>query len=190
MNRSELEHIIRAACAITNQENVVIIGSQAILASFDYSVLPEDTTLSVEADVFFLDDEDGSLSDLVDGTIGELSPFQFTHGIYAHGVGENTAILPDGWKERLLVLRNANTEYSSGLCLDPYDLCVAKLFAYRENDLSYVRSLLDAGLIKLPELRQRVDLVIITPELEDRARVVVAYLAKFGDGTGLFIKTI
>ena len=33
MNNFELEHIIRAACGITNQDNVVVIGSQAILAS-------------------------------------------------------------------------------------------------------------------------------------------------------------
>ena len=31
MTRTELEHIIRAAGAITNQNDLVVIGSQAIL---------------------------------------------------------------------------------------------------------------------------------------------------------------
>jgi hypothetical protein len=30
-------------------------------------------------------------ADLIDGTIGELSPFHATYGYYAHGVGESTA---------------------------------------------------------------------------------------------------
>jgi hypothetical protein len=35
----------------------------------------------------------------------------------------------------------------SGLCLDPHDLCLAKLAAYREKDLVFVGALIDAGLV-------------------------------------------
>jgi hypothetical protein len=34
MKRSELEHVIRAACEVANVSELVIIGSQAILAQF------------------------------------------------------------------------------------------------------------------------------------------------------------
>jgi hypothetical protein len=34
MRRFELEHIIRAASAITKQDHIVVVGSQAILAQF------------------------------------------------------------------------------------------------------------------------------------------------------------
>jgi hypothetical protein len=175
MNRFELEHIVRAACAITKQENVVIIGSQAILASFDYNELPEDTTLSIEVDVFFLDDDNNRLSDLVDGAIGELSFFQDSFGIYAHGVGESTAVLPEGWKERLVKLNN-NIDNSCGLCLDPYDLCVSKLYAYREKDLKYVTSLINSNLISLNMLYERLDLVEPIKENEEINRLVISYL--------------
>jgi len=50
MKRIELEHIIRAASVITNQADIVIIGSQAILGQFpnaDPALL-----VSMEADVF------------------------------------------------------------------------------------------------------------------------------------------
>ena len=102
MNRSQLEHIIRAACSITGEDNIVIIGSQAILASFPSTTLPEILTQSIEADVFYLSEKNQALTDLIDGTIGELSIFQDTYGIYAHGVGKETAVLPPGWEERLV----------------------------------------------------------------------------------------
>ncbi|MDR2109335.1 MAG: hypothetical protein LBP28_07765 [Coriobacteriales bacterium] len=156
MNRSEIEHIIRACIGITGEQSVVIIGSQAILASFDSSQLPGEVTQSVEADIMFLNDPEQQLADLVDGSIGEFSLFHDTFGIYAQGVDETTAILPPGWKERLVELSNENTGGGAGLCLDPYDLCAAKLCAHREKDIHYVSSLLASGIISKQLLVERV----------------------------------
>jgi len=155
MNRSQLEHIIRAACSITGEDNIVIIGSQAILAGFPNTTLPEILTQSIEADVFYLNEKNQSLSDLIDGTIGELSAFQDTFGIYAHGVGKETAALPTGWEERLIKLSNNNTSGYTGLCLDPYDICVSKLIAYRKKDIEYVKALLSSEIIDINELIKR-----------------------------------
>ena len=155
MNRSQLEHIIRAACSITGEDNIVIIGSQAILAGFPNTTLPEILTQSIEADVFYLNEKNQSLSDLIDGTIGELSAFQDTFGIYAHGVGKETAVLPPGWEERLIKLSNNNTSGYTGLCLDPYDICVSKLIAYRKKDIEYVKALLSSEIIDINELIKR-----------------------------------
>jgi len=155
MNRKQLEHIIRAACSITGEDNIVIIGSQAIIASFPNTALPELLTQSIEADVFYLSEKSQALTDLIDGTIGELSMFQDTYGIYAHGVGKETAALPPGWEERLVKLKNSNTSGYTGLCIDPYDLCVSKLIAYREKDIDYVKSLLSLGLLDVSELKAR-----------------------------------
>lgn len=157
MDRLEIEHIIRACTGITGEESVIIIGSQAILASFDKTQLPAGITMSMEADVLFLDDPDQKLSDLVDGAIGEFSIFHDTFGIYAQGVDRTTAILPSGWESRLLRIANENTSGAAGLCLDPYDLCAAKLMAQRSKDLEYVSLLLDAGIIDKPELLSRLE---------------------------------
>jgi len=159
MYKNQLEHIIRAACSITGEDNIVIIGSQAILASFPNSVLPDILTQSIEADVFYLTENSKELTDLIDGTIGELSIFQDTHGIYAHGVGKETAVLPAGWEERLVRLSNSNTSGYTGICLDPYDLCVSKLIACRDKDIAYVKALLNTGLLDINELRARLDIV-------------------------------
>lgn len=56
MNRSELAHILRAACDVTEDPAILVIGSQAILASFDEEELPAEAIRSIEADVAFMDD--------------------------------------------------------------------------------------------------------------------------------------
>ena len=35
----------------------------------------------------------------------------------------------------------------TGWCLEPHDLCVAKLCAHREKDLNFVRALIEARLV-------------------------------------------
>ena len=90
MKRSELEHIIRAAGSITDERHIVIIGSQAILASFPNA--PAELTVSQEADAYPMESPDKA--DLIDGSIGEKSPFHDTFGYYAHGVAPGTGSFP------------------------------------------------------------------------------------------------
>ncbi len=93
MQRHELEHLIRAAGAITGSEEIVVIGSQAILGAVPDA--PASLLRSMEADFFTL--RDPKDADLIDGSIGEGSPFHETFGYYAQGVWEDTAVLPEGW---------------------------------------------------------------------------------------------
>ena len=138
MQRPQLEHIIRAAAGITGATEIIVIGSQALLGQFPNA--PAELLVSIEADVFtFRSPED---ADLIDGSIGEGSPFHQTFGYYAHGVAEETAIVPAGWKDRLIPVRNANTGNGGGLCLEAHDLAVAKLAAGREKDTAFVTELL------------------------------------------------
>ena len=104
MNRTQLEHIIRAAAGNADTDDIVVIGSQAILGSFPDA--PAELIESMEADVFPRDKPHDSI--LIDGGIGELSPLHETFGYYAHGVDETTATLPEGWCERLVPIRNEN----------------------------------------------------------------------------------
>jgi len=50
MNRAALEHILRAAAAVANERDIVVIGSQAVLGQFPDA--PESLLASIEADVF------------------------------------------------------------------------------------------------------------------------------------------
>ena len=76
MNRFELEHLIRASSGITNQKEIVIIGSQSILGQFP-NATPK-LLVSMEADVFPLNQP--QLSDQIDGAIGERSMFHQKFG--------------------------------------------------------------------------------------------------------------
>lgn len=147
MRRDQLEHLVRAAGAILDEHDVIVIGSQSILGSVPDERLPPEATRSVEADIVPLADADETKSTLIDGTIGELSPFHETFGVYAHGVGERTARLPRGWRDRLVALRNANTRGVTGWCLEPHDLVVAKLLAGRPHDIEFCKALLHAGIV-------------------------------------------
>src|SRR6266851_5615485 len=80
MNRAELEHIIRAASGIVGDRDIVIIGSQAVLAQ--YPAAPLGLLASIEADVFPRHRPDLSIQ--IDGAIGERSLFHETFGYYAH----------------------------------------------------------------------------------------------------------
>ena len=145
MTREQLEHIIRAAGAIVQSNELVIIGSQAILGSFANA--PRELLMSVEADTYPLDD--ASKADLIDGSIGEKSPFHETFGYYAHGVGPETATLPQRWNQRLVPICNENTNGIKGLCLHPSDLFVAKLLAGRPKDIAFIKAMLKHELVEL-----------------------------------------
>jgi hypothetical protein len=158
MRRVELEHAIRAATEIIAQDSIIVIGSQSILGTYTEDELPEQATQSVEVDMAPLNDDDAaSLSTKLDGAIGELSMFHQTHGYYVQGVGRDTAVLPEGWENRLVAVSGPNTNGRTGLCLDAHDLCLAKLVAHREKDLIFVGALIEAGLIDPTVLADRVE---------------------------------
>lgn len=169
MRRDQLEHAIRAACQIIGRPEVAVVGSQAILGSFTEGQLPAEATMSMEIDIlpFGVDNaEVARLADLIEGVAGEWSPFEQQHGFSIDGVDLDTAVLPDGWRDRLVKVQNANTAPPSGQpqytgwCLDKEDLCVAKLCALREKDQNFVAALLGAGLVDSHTIAKRLATVL------------------------------
>ncbi len=130
-----------------------MVGSQAILATNPEA--PDTLLVSIEADLY--PRENPALADLIDGTIGELSPFHQTFGYYAHGVSPDTATLASGWEERLVEMTSKNTRGVTGWCLHPLDLAYSKLAAGRPKDLDYVRELSRHGFISRDALDELID---------------------------------
>ncbi len=137
----------------TDQHEIVIVGSQSILGAFPTA--PEVLLASMKADFYPLHRPE--LADLIDGFIGELSPFHETFGYYAQGVGSETAILPAGWERRLVTIQNDNTNLKIGLCLDPHDLAASKLAAGREKDWLFVEAMLKHKLVTADALAERIE---------------------------------
>ena len=92
MTRQDLEHIIRAAADVTQQQHLIIIGSQAVLGQ--YPNAPEALLVSMEAGLYAPDAPE--LSDFIDGALGPDTLFDKTHGYHADGVSPTTASLPTG----------------------------------------------------------------------------------------------
>lgn len=164
MRRDQLEHAIRTACQIIQQPAVIVVGSQAILATYRENELPPEATMSVEIDVLPIaktNTETARLADVIEGVAGEWSPSEEQHGFSIDGVDLETCILPDEWRDRLVKVQNINTAAPAGSpqytgwCLEKEDLCVAKLCAFREKDRRFVAALLDAALVDRKTLEKR-----------------------------------
>ena len=168
MRRRDLEHVLRAACQIAETEEALVIGSQAILGAYTEDALPPEAFSSIEVDLAFLDDARDELADRVDGAIGELSSFHETFGYYAQGVSVSTAILPPGWRDRLIVLDTPGTAPGRGLCLEPHDLVVSKLVAFRDKDREFAAALLRAGLIDPRIIEARIAVLDLPPAIQER----------------------
>ena len=174
MKKTDLEHIIRAAAAITNQYEVIVIGSQSILGSVESP--PQECLKSMEADIYVPGND--RFADIVDGAIGEDSPFHESFGYYAQGVDETTAILPDGWRDRLVRLQSQNTDGRAGFCLDVTDLFLAKSAANREKDHEFNLVLLRLSIVDPTIAMGRIPAMPLDDDGKKRVSGLVVRLAR------------
>jgi len=174
VKREQLEHLIRAAGAITGSRRLIVIGSQAILGEHPFDAPPE-ALRSREADLIPIDAPESA--DVLTGTLGELSAFDEAYGYHADGVDLTTATLPDGWRDRLVPIDNSNTNGYVGLCLEVHDLVVSKYIAGREKDREFCRAIVRAGFVKRDALSQR--LASIPLDGERRAHIGAVIDADF-----------
>jgi len=94
MRRYQLEHAIRTACQIIGRPEVIVVGSQSILGTFDETRLPADATMSLEVDILPIADDNAEvarLADIIEGVAGEFSPFEDLHGFSIDGVDMETS---------------------------------------------------------------------------------------------------
>lgn len=151
MRRAELEHVIRAAAEVSGDDELVIVGSQAILGQFPDA--PPGMLLSREADIYPRNRPEQA--DEIDGSLGDGSYFDSSFGYYAHAVGPETAKAPDGWVDRLVPIRSENTGNATGWCLEIHDLVLSKCAAGRDRDWEFAREAIQHGLVDPGELRRR-----------------------------------
>jgi hypothetical protein len=158
VNRAEFEHIVRAAADVVD-DDVVVIGSQAILAQ--HPDAPPELLRSAELDVFPRTKLEAA--DDIDGALGDGSPFYETFGYYAHRVGPETLTAPAGWENRLIRVELPKRQRKRGTvvawCIEKHDLVLAKLAAGREHDREFVKAAIASGLVDTEQLLLGVDLL-------------------------------
>jgi hypothetical protein len=170
VRRAELEHVIRAAAEVAGDDELVIVGSQAILGQFPNA--PESMLASREADIYPKNHPERS--DEIDGSLGDGSYFDASFGYYAHAVGPETAKAPSGWEDRLIPVQSENTGNAIGWCLEVHDLILSKCAAGRERDWSFAKEALRHGLVDSGELQRRVEGLPVPPSDIERIRRMLA----------------
>ena len=165
MKKQHVDHVLRAAGAITGEKQFIIIGSQSLHGK--YPDAPDDIVRSVEVDLIAAKNADRPewLN-----AIGQNSQFHETFGYYADPVEESTAKLPKGWKGRLVNLPEGDTGGVRGLCLDPHDLAIAKYVARRDKDRQFTRELARRGYVKRARLLELLEATPVAEDVKSRVR--------------------
>ncbi|MGH8999772.1 MAG: DUF6036 family nucleotidyltransferase [Acidimicrobiia bacterium] len=163
MKRGAFDHAVRAAAAVLGENQVIVIGSQALHGTV-LGELPPEAEQSIEADVAALDDPEERKADLIDGSIGGASMFHETFGYYAQGVSQSTAVLPDGWRDRLVRYQSEATSGVVAWCLEIHDLWLSKAVAMRPKDVEFCRAVARRRLVAPETLRLRLGDIPGIPE--------------------------
>ena len=79
----------------------------------------------------------------------------------------STAVLPKGWRRRLVLYESEGTEGVRALCLEPHDLWISKAIAGRPKDREFCSALLSARTVRATTLRRRLGTV---PDIEAAVR--------------------
>lgn len=165
-----MEHAIRAACDVAQDDAVYVFGSQSILGQ--YPDAPDSLRQSAEADIAPVHAIE--MVDLIDASLGELSPFHQAFGFYVHGVPISAAVLPVGWERRAVAVKNRGTNGATGWCLEVHDLAASKLAAFRDKDRAFVRTLLAEDLLNARKLLLRVSQFPPSDRMPNELRSTIA----------------
>jgi hypothetical protein len=169
MKKQEVDHVLRAAGRITGEKQFIIIGSQSLHGK--YPDLPDSLVKSFEVDL--IASKNADRAEWLNA-IGVYSPFHESFGYYADPVDHKTAILPKGWKDRLVNLPAGDTEGVRGLCLDPHDLAISKYAARPEKDIVFTRELAGRGIVSQDRLLALLDQTSVSEEVRRRIRAHIA----------------
>jgi hypothetical protein len=151
MTYEELLHAVRAAAEVAHVDELLVFGSQAILLEHPDAVA--ELRQSVELDAVAR--KHPERWELIDGALGEDSPFHRTHGFYVHGVGLETATFPEGWEARA-VTHTLGSPPVRVITPEVHDLAASKLAAGRDKDFDYVTVLIKHDYVDTRKLLRRV----------------------------------
>jgi hypothetical protein len=160
VNKEQVLDLTERVRTVAGVELPVIVGSQSLYAVT--SQVPDSVRRSVECDFLLLAAGPPAFRAVIE-QIGFASSFQEAHGYYADAVGLATVVLPAGWRERLLPLRDEAGSLRA-YCLEIHDTCVSKLMAGREKDFAFIKELLDRGLADMWTFVERAALVADMPQ--------------------------
>lgn len=152
MTKSELENLLRLAGKLARDLDFFLIGSQSLRGVC--KIIPGDFPKTLEADLY--PRHHPQAWSILREALGNRSKFFADHGYYLDCTDPALATLPNGWMERLIPFHTPRTGGVTAWCLEPHDLFVSKLVAWREKD-QLIRAMLRHEFVKPPSLFSRIE---------------------------------
>lgn len=145
-----LFQVLASAKSQIGHTDYVIVGSLSVLGVLDHQEIPERMSRSNDFDAYTKADPDRIFD--VAKTLGEGSAFFDENDVYLDPVSPKLLTLPEGWEQRL---RKVTRDGVNAFFLDLNDAAVSKYARGAENDLRWIRAGVEAGLINLDTVRDR-----------------------------------
>lgn len=149
MNRDRLERLLLALSQITQDRDLVMIGSQAVHSVTHEA--PDEVVISRECDVLF--DPGDPLVPVIDERLGRNSSYATESFVHVDTVSSTFPFLAEGWEQRLVPFGAVAPHLR---CLEIHDLVLSKLAAGRLKDYELIAVLLDRKLADLAITRARI----------------------------------
>lgn len=158
MRKKSIDHILRAAAAVTKQHRFVLVGSAAVIARAKN--IPLDMMFTPEIDIYAPEADDTEFaSELIDGNIGQGSQFHERFGYYGDGVSPATAKMPSDWKDRSIEYLGAECPGVVAVVPEENDVALAKLAAWRDKDQIWLNEGIRSGILSLERMASRLGLM-------------------------------
>lgn len=159
MKRSEFEHLLCTAGALSPEKEFIVFGSQALLSYVEKP--PKALLVSLELDLYPKNRPE--VVPRIEAVLGRGSEFARTHAYYADCVTPDLGTRPEGWIRRLIRFEKNGV---IAWCAKLHDVAVSKLAAARPKDIRYLQTLFRHKLISEQTLRKRIKLVPDPPTQE------------------------
>jgi hypothetical protein len=175
MNLQALQHIIRAAQALAEDNTIIVLDSASLLAHFPHLGNPDEPLAATyDADILATPfDELTSL--MLHEALGEDRTYCKIHGYHADILHDSiTDTLPGGWRDRLTEIPGTQSAFA----LDPHDLAAVKILVGRPKDISLIKALRDASHIHGETVFERIGMLPIP--VEGMPRVLAGFRAIWG----------
>ncbi len=163
MQHHQLEHLVRAAAAMTNTNALLIVGTQSLLISCPAA--PEILMGHAQAD--FITPDNQTLALIIEHDIGPASRFNLQFNYCARGLGFVNVVLPEGWEARQIAFPVQGAPDLQVHCLSALDTAASKLAAGRVKDYRFVSAMIHYGLINAIDLHAHVPLLPVPQEQKD-----------------------
>jgi hypothetical protein len=172
MTRAEFETLLWHAGEVARDRHFFLIGSQALRGICP--TIPRDFPKTFEADLYPRNHPQAWA--ILRTKLGRGSQFFKRHGYFLDCTDPGLSTLPDGWLERLIPFRTPRTRGITAWCLEPHDLFVSKLVAWREKDQMYLAAMLKHRLVKASILSLRIEELAVANSEKEKLAARLAIL--------------